>query len=72
MARNWLQVRAMIMAARWRRVNGGSAEWWVARWDGTPNRWPSGAVQAVPVLFEAGAETGDDALHDPASVGDCR
>ena len=40
------------------------------RWDSTPDKWPSGAVQAVPVLFEAAAETGDDALHDSAPVGD--
>jgi hypothetical protein len=31
LARNWLQVRALIMAGGWRRVNGGSPEGWVHR-----------------------------------------
>jgi hypothetical protein len=31
---------------------------------------PSRAVQAVPVLFDAGTEPGDDALRNPSSVGE--
>lgn len=38
-----------------------------------PERWPSGAVQAVPVLFDTGAEPGDDALGNPSPLDDrCR
>ena len=35
-----------------------------------PKRWPSGAVQAVPVLFDTGAQTGDDALGNPSPLHD--
>ena len=53
-----------------RRLYRRSSRGRVDRWDSTPDRWPSGAVQAVPVLFEAAAETADDALHNSAPVGD--
>jgi hypothetical protein len=73
LARNCLQVRAMIMAGSGRGVDGRCSERRIDRWESTPNRWLSEAIELFPVLSETGAETGDDPLHSPASVGDrCR
>ncbi len=35
-----------------------------------PKRWPSGAVQAVPVLFDTGAQTSLHALGNPSPLHD--
>jgi hypothetical protein len=60
----------MIVAGSGRWIDGRCSGRRIDGRESTPNRWPSGAVQAVPVLFEAAAKTGDDALHNSAPVGD--
>ena len=60
----------MITLRGGRRVDGRSSERWVGRWESTPQRWLSGAVQAVPVLFETADENAGEALVELVLVGD--
>lgn len=60
----------MIAAGSRCTVSDGSPDGGAHGWSSMPKRRPSGAVQAVPVLFDTGDQTGDDALGNPSPLDD--